>query len=107
MNVYMEVEKVRGGGADLKTIAPGARKASDRVQAPAENAASGNAGFLTADAGVQWRTALDEVTAGVERRVAWQGEQVASSADDMDGTDGDVGGNFRSIERSIPAKRRG
>lgn len=107
MNVYMEVEKVRGGGADLKTIAPGARKASDRVQAPAENAAAGNAGFLTGEAGVEWKTALEGVTAGVERRVAWQGEQVAGSADDMDGTDGDVRGNFRSIERRVPVKRRG
>jgi hypothetical protein len=105
VNVYMEVEKVRGGGADLKTIAPGARKASDRVEAPAETAATGNAGFLTGDAGVRWRTALGEVTASVERRVSWQGEQVAGSADDMEGTDGGVGADFRRIENRTPVKR--
>ncbi|GAA1694331.1 hypothetical protein GCM10009830_47660 [Glycomyces endophyticus] len=106
MDVYMEVEKVRGGGADLRTIAPGARKASDRVQAPAEHAASGNAGFLTGDAGVRWQAALGEVTQGVEDRVSWQGEQVTGSADDMDGTDTRVGGEFRRIERRTPARRR-
>ncbi|WP_335989541.1 hypothetical protein [Glycomyces sp. MUSA5-2] len=106
MNVYMEVDRVRGGGADLRAVAPGARKASDRVEAPAQTAADGNTGFLTGDAGVRWQAALGEVTAGVERRVAWQGEQVTGSADDLDGADGEVGGRFRSIARSVPRPKR-
>ncbi|MFB9658979.1 hypothetical protein ACFQS3_12865 [Glycomyces mayteni] len=106
MDVYMEVDRVRGGGADLRAVAPGARKASDRVEAPAEAAATGNAGFLTGDAGQRWRAALGEVTEGVERRVAWQGEQVTGSADDMDGADGEAGGRFRSIGRSVPRSKQ-
>ncbi|RRR96073.1 hypothetical protein [Glycomyces terrestris] len=106
MNVYMEVETVRGGGADLRAIAPGARRASDRVKAPAETAAAGNAGFLTGDAGVRWQAALGEVTAGVERRVAWQGEQVGGSADDMEGADAGVGRDFRRIGQRL-SKREG
>jgi hypothetical protein len=106
MNVFMAVDRVRGGGADLRALAPGARRASERVQAPAESAAAGNGGFFTAEAGLQWQEALGAVTEGVERRLEWQGTQVADSADDLDGTDREVGGNLTAIERGLPAKRR-
>ncbi|SDD67728.1 hypothetical protein [Glycomyces harbinensis] len=105
MTVFMKVEQVRGGGADLRTLAPGARRASERVRAPAESAASGNAGFLTGQAGVQWQAALGTVTEGVERRVEWQGAQVTGSADDLDGTDRSVGGDIESIGRDLPVRR--
>lgn len=105
MSVFMEVEQVRGGGAGLRAIAPGARRASDRVRAPAESAASGNSGFFTGDAGVQWQAALSTVTESVERRVEWQGTQVTGSADDLDGCDREVGGRLGDIERAIPAKQ--
>ena len=107
MNVFMEVQQVREGGTDLRTLAPGALRASDRVQAPAENAESGNAGFFTGSAGVRWRDALGTVTEGVERRVAWQGTQVSASADDLDVADRGVGGRLQAIERELPAKRQG
>ncbi|MCD0446710.1 hypothetical protein LO763_24125 [Glycomyces sp. A-F 0318] len=105
MDVFMEVERVRGGGADLESLAPGARRASERVQAPAETAASANAGFFTGEAGVQWQAALGAVTEGVERRLAWQGVQVTGSADDFDGADRGVGGDLAAIERAMPARR--
>ncbi|WP_026924058.1 hypothetical protein [Glycomyces arizonensis] len=106
MDVYMEVERVRGGGGGLRTIAPEARRASERVQAPAENAASSNGGFFTGAVGVDWQSALSAVTEGLERRVAWQGEQVSGSADDMDGCDREAGGRFRDIGRELPRRRR-
>jgi hypothetical protein len=106
VDVYMEVERVRGGGANLRTIAPGARRASERVRPPAENAASANGGFLTGEAGVRWQTALGTVTEGVERRVDWQGTQVSASADEMDDCDREVNGNLKGIERELPGGRR-
>lgn len=105
MNVFMEVERVRGGGADLENLAPGARRAFERVQAPAETAAAGNSGFFTGEAGVRWQAAFGTVTEGVERRVAWQGTQVTGSADDLDGTDRGIGGDLASLERGLPARR--
>lgn len=101
----MEVEQVRGGGGDLQSLAPKAKLASDRVQAPAATAASGNSGFITGDAGVQWHERFDAVTAGVERRVDWQGAQVTTSADELESCDQEVRGKFRAIERRIPARR--
>jgi hypothetical protein len=103
--VYMEVEQVRGGGGDLQSLAPKAKLASDRVQAPAATAASSNSGFITGDAGVQWHGRFDAVTAGVERRVDWQGAQVTTSADELESCDQEVRGKFRAIERRIPARR--
>ena len=105
MDVFMEVERVRVGGTDLKTLAPGAQRAFERVKAPAETAASGNSGFLTGEAGVQWQTAFGAVTEAVERRVEWQGVQVTGSADDLDGTDRGIGGDLEKIERDLPARR--
>jgi hypothetical protein len=102
----MEVEPVRGGGADLQALAPGARRAAERVQAPAENAASSNGGFATGGAGVQWQGKFDAVTEGVERRVDWQGAQVTTSADEMDGCDREVGGRFRDLQDRVPARPR-
>lgn len=101
----MEVEQVRGGGGDLQALAPKAKLASDRVQAPAQTAASSNGGFVTGEAGVQWHGRFDAVTAGVERRVDWQGAQVATSADELEACDKEVRGRFRALERRIPARR--
>jgi uncharacterized protein YjbJ (UPF0337 family) len=103
--VYMEVEQVRGGGGDLRALAPKAKLASDRVQAPAQAAASGNGGFVTGDAGVQWHGRFDAVAAGVERRVDWQGAQVTGSADELESCDQEVRGKFRALERRVPARR--
>ncbi|MFG3341405.1 hypothetical protein [Glycomyces sp. NPDC048151] len=103
--VYMEVEQVRGGGGDLQALAPKAKLASDRVQAPAESAASSNGGFVTGDAGVGWHGKFDAVTAGVERRVQWQGEQVTGSADELESCDQEVRGRFRALQRRIPVRR--
>jgi hypothetical protein len=103
--VYMEVEQVRGGAGDLQTLAPKAKLASDRVQAPAQTAASSNGGFVTGGAGVRWHGRFDAVTAGVERRVDWQGAQVSGSADDLESCDQEVRGEFRALERRIPARR--
>ncbi|MBO3733180.1 hypothetical protein [Glycomyces niveus] len=103
--VYMEVEQVRGGGGDLQTLAPKAKLASDRVEAPAQTAASSNAGFITGGAGVQWHGRFDTVTAGVERRVDWQGAQVTTSADELESCDMEVRGKFRALERRIPVRR--
>ncbi|HLU27272.1 MAG TPA: hypothetical protein VKZ65_02460 [Glycomyces sp.] len=106
MDVFMEVERVRGGGTKLTTIAPRARRASDRVREPADHALAGNEGFFTGEAGLRWRSALETVTEGVERRLDWQGRQVAASADDMDGCDREVGGRLTDIEREMPRGRR-
>ena len=81
------------------------KRASDRVQAPAQTAASSNAGFFTGDAGVAWHGKFDTVTAGVERRVDWQGAQVTTSADELESCDQEVRGRFRALERRIPVRR--
>jgi hypothetical protein len=103
--VYMEVDQVRGGGGDLRALAPKAKLASDRVQEPAQTAASSNGGFLTGGAGMQWHGRFDTVTAGIERRVEWQGAQVTTSADELESCDQEVRGRFRALERRLPARR--
>jgi hypothetical protein len=102
MTVHMDVDDVRSGGSGLRSLAPGAQNASRRVERPAAAAAERNPGFATGDAGRRWQAALAAVTAGVERRLDWQGEQVVGAADDVDAVDREASGRFGGIGGEIP-----
>ncbi|SDD90234.1 hypothetical protein [Glycomyces harbinensis] len=102
MTVHMDVDDVRSGGSGLRGLAPGAQNASRRVERPAQAAAERNPGFATGDAGRRWQTALAACTAGIERRLDWQGEQVVGSADDFDAADHAAGDRFGGIHNDIP-----
>ncbi|MCD0443576.1 hypothetical protein LO763_08035 [Glycomyces sp. A-F 0318] len=103
MTVHMDVDGVRAGGSGLRDFAPVARNASQRTELPAQTAADRNPGFATGGAGRRWQTALAAVTDGVERRLAWQGEQVVGAADDLDTADQEAGDRFGGIQSDVPA----
>jgi hypothetical protein len=102
MTVHMDVDGVRAGGSGLRDFAPGAQNASRRVERSAQTAAECNPGFATGDAGRRWQSALAAVTTGIERRLAWQGEQVIGSADDLDTADKEAGSRFTGIQDDLP-----
>lgn len=102
MTVHMDVDGVRAGGSGLRDFAPRAQSASQRTALPAQTAADRNPGFATGDAGRRWQSALAAVTTGLERRLAWQGEQVVGAADDLDAADKEAGDRFGGIHDDIP-----
>ncbi|GAA2299871.1 hypothetical protein GCM10009853_065220 [Glycomyces scopariae] len=101
MTVHMDVDDVRAGGTGLRALAPGGQAASRRVERPAATAADRNRGFATGEAGRRWQTSLAAVTTGVERRLAWQGDQVVGSADDAEANDQATGTRFGDIGNRI------
>ena len=101
MTVHMDVDDVRTGGTGLRSLAPNSQNASRRVERPAATAAEKNTGFATGEAGRRWQTALAGVTGGVERRLAWQGDQVVGSADDLDAADQETRTRFGGIQDQI------
>ncbi|MEU6858256.1 hypothetical protein AB0B28_05190 [Glycomyces sp. NPDC046736] len=105
MTVHMDVEDVRSGGTGLRDMAGNAQNASRRVERPAASAADRNPGFATGEAGRRWQTALAAVTAAVESRLDWQGEQVVGSADDVDTVDKETQSRFSGIQSDLPSGR--
>jgi hypothetical protein len=104
MTVHMDVDDVRTGGTGLRGLAPNSQAASRRVERPAATAAEKNTGFATGEAGRRWQTALAAVATGVERRLAWQGDQVVGSADDLDAADRETGSRFGGIHSQLPTQ---
>ncbi|THV41518.1 hypothetical protein [Glycomyces buryatensis] len=102
MPVHMDIEDVRTGGNRLRMLATQSKNASDRVQTPAATAADTNPGFTAGGAGKQWQTALANVTAGLERRMDWQGSQVVGSANDLDSSDQQTGNRFKTVSGELP-----
>lgn len=102
MTVHMDVDDVRTGGTGLRGLAPNSQAASRRVERPAATAAEKNTGFATSEAGRRWQTALAAVATGVERRLAWQGDQVVGSADDLDTADKEMSSRFGDIHSQLP-----
>lgn len=103
MTVHMDVEDVRAGGIRLRVMSAGTKNASQRVEGPAASAADQNPGFTAGEAGRRWQTALATVTGALERRVDWQGEQVAGSADDWESNDEQAGNRFTTVAGELPA----
>ncbi|MCC3764676.1 hypothetical protein K3N28_16585 [Glycomyces sp. TRM65418] len=98
MTVHMDVEAVRTGGIGLRGLAPNGQAASRRVERPASTAADRNRGFATGEAGRRWQAALAAVTAGLEHRLTWQGDQVVGSADDVEAVDQEARTRFGGIQ---------
>ncbi|GAA1693956.1 hypothetical protein GCM10009830_47210 [Glycomyces endophyticus] len=107
MTVHMDVDDVRAGGAGLRALAPNGQAAPRRVERPAASAADRNRGFATGDAGRRWQASLAAVATGVERRLAWQGDQVVGSADDAEAADEAAGARFGEIQDRVqPGPKR-
>lgn len=105
MTVHMDVEDVRTGGARLRAMSTDPKHASERVESPAATAAESNPGFTAGEAGRRWQTAFAEVTAALEQRIDWQGEQVVGSADDWESNDEQAGNRFKKVAGELPQDR--
>lgn len=105
MTVHMDVEDVRTGGTRLRALSTEPKNASQRVEGPAATAAESNPGFTAGEAGRRWQTALAAVTAALERRIDWQGEQVVGSADDWESNDEQAGNRFEKVSGELAQDR--
>jgi hypothetical protein len=104
MTVHMDVDDVRTGGTGLGGLGTQRQDDSRQGERPAATAAEKNTGFATGEAGRRWQTALAAVATGVERRLAWQGDQVVGSADDLDAADRETGSRFGGIHSQLPTQ---